>query len=379
MKTASIDVPHPDFELGVQRSALRYSICAPDTGLDRNTGLIFFIAGYGMETGGDYVESLLPYLANRHNCVAASVRYFGAELAAKARLRPMPDFFVKLAERHCVTLSAPRGADIDTIFQQTMGLLAQNGITALHADCRVALIAEEYNSMGVLPALDHLQVIHRLMKEHALDRRRLYVIGTSYGGYIASLMMKFAPSTLRMVIDNSGFSSAEDDLSSAMGALRVWVGGVAIRAMALRCWSPDPTAENYLSPARREIRSLFDPRHIYANTARVYAYHAAGDRVAPLQRKLTLRDVYSGRVHYDLQIIDEASLDGRIFKVLEHGMNASIRGLFDLSYEKYVAAGGALADYTDFDLDREIRFPCSAENYIFRYSRRDGVTARRES
>jgi hypothetical protein len=53
-----------------------------------------------------------------------------------------------------------------------------------------------------------------------------------------------------------------------------------------------------------------------------------------------------------------------------------MRGLFELSYEKYLADGGALADHTDFDLERERVFPCSGEDYVLCYARRDGVRAR---
>jgi pimeloyl-ACP methyl ester carboxylesterase len=375
MITASIAAPHPDIELGIERSPLSYFVCAPDAGLNRNTGLVVFIGGHGMDPGGGYVQSLLSYLANRHNCLAASVRYFGADLYSGARFAPMPDFFAQFAKHYGVTASVARGTDISGVVRQLAELLKQNGITAFHADCRVAVISDAYNSMGFLPALDHLQVIHRLLDEHALDRRRLYVIGTSYGGYIASLMTKLAPNTLRMVIDNSGYSSAEDDLPGLTGTYRIWVGDVAIGAHAVRCWSFDPSAANYFGDPRREIRSLLEARHVCANTARVYAYHTQADTVASLERKLPLRGIYAGRVAYDLQIVDEAALDGRVFKKLEHGMDASMRGLFDLSYEKYIVAGGACADHCDFDLEHEVVFPCSGEDYVLRYSRRDGVSA----
>jgi pimeloyl-ACP methyl ester carboxylesterase len=371
----TIEAPHPDIELGADRAPLRYLRRAPEAGIDGNTGLALFIAGYGMDPCGDYAQSLLSYLADRHNCVAVSVDYFGANFWTKCRLVPFPNFFVKLAEHYGVNVTVPGDLDVRQLLLSLAALLKQNGITRLNDECQLAAIFEEYNSMGFLPALDCLQVIHRELTEMPLDKRRLFLIGTSYGGYIAGMMAKLAPNTFRMVVDNSGFSSAEDDLDGVMGWSKIWVGGVTMAGRAVRAWSRDPASPTFFSPARREIRNLLNREHTYQNTARIYAYHAAVDTVASSEEKLRLRDVYDGRAFYDLSIIDESKLDGKLFKTLEHGMNASLRGLFDMSYEKYLAAGGVLADHTDFDLGREHVFPCPGEEYRLRYSAAGGVAA----
>ena len=371
----SIETPHADVELGVERSSLRYLSCAPDRGIDRHTGLIAYLAGYGMDPRGGYAQRLLPYLANRHNCVAVSVDYFGANLWQKSTLAPFPDFFTRLAEHYGIEITAPNDVDIMQLLLSLAELLRRNGITRLHDDCRLAAISSEYNSMGFLPALDTLQVIHYLLARMRLDKRRLFLIGTSYGGYIAELMAKLAPNTFRMVVDNSGFSSATDDLDGVMGLSKVVLGGVAMTGHALRAWSNDPTTTNFFSPARRQIRDLHHRRQVLANTARVYAYHAPRDGEASTEQKRRLREAYAGRVAFDLSVIDETQLDGRVFKTLDHGMHASLRGLFDLSYEKYLADGGALADHTDFDLALEHVFPCSGADYRLRYSPSAGVAA----
>ncbi len=375
MLLASIDAPHPDIELGVKRSALRYLVCAPDAGIDRDTGVVLYVGGYGMDPCNSYAESLLSHLANRYNCVAASVRYFGANLWTCARLVPLPDFFVKLTQHYGITVNVTRGVDMSQLLHSLGELLKHNGVSELHPECRLALVADEYNAMGFLPALDNLQVAHRLLSERRLNKRRLFVIGTSYGGYIAGMMAKLAPNTFRMVIDNSGFSSAEDDLPGVMGLSRGFIGGVSMNGYAARAWTDDPAAASFFSKPRREIRSLLERRHVYPNTARIYAYHAPRDTVAPTERKLGLRETYAGRVDYKLEIIDEARLDGRVFKTPKHGMDASMRGLFELSYEQYLRDGGALAEATDFDLEHALVFRCSGEDYELRFSRNAGVRA----
>ena len=78
---------------------------------------------------------------------------------------------------------------------------------------------------------------------------------------------------------------------------------------------------------------------------------------------------------YELDIIDQSKVDGRIFKDLSHGMHASMRGVFDLSYDKFLRDGGAIADDTDFDRESRYRFPCGCEDYIVSFSNSTSVKA----
>lgn len=375
LETGVIERPHPDIELGVQRTPLTYLFCAPATGISRDTGLILYFGGYGMNPQDGYTASLLTYLANRHNCVAATVDYFGARMiqGITGRIAPHPDFFAKLAQHYGISITAPKGMAIAEILANIAALLAQNGITQFHEECVVFNNADDYNSMGFLPALDGLQVVHRMLSELSLDKTRLFLLGTSYGGYIASLMAKLAPQTFRMVVDNSGFSSAEDDQPALLGWQKLFLNGVGMLCQNVRHWSLDPRETNFFSPARQAIRDLRRREHVFANTARLYAYHARTDRVAPTERKIELREAYRDRIAYDLAIIEEHDIDGRLFKNLTHGMNASLRGLFDLSAEKFQRDHGATADTTDFDRGAEYVFACGHEDYAVEFSTEYGV------
>ncbi len=144
---------------------------------------------------------------------------------------------------------------------------------------------------------------------------------------------------------------------------------------SVRHWSFEPRDANFFAPPRQAIRDLHRREHLFDNTARIYAYHAANDTLARTAHKVALRDTYKGRIAYELAIIDESQVDGRIFKNLRHGMNASMRGLFDVSHAKFIRDGGALADTTDFDLRSEYRFGCGEEDYVLRFSPEEGVRA----
>ena len=373
-----IDRPHPDIELGVPRTSLDYLVCAPDRGVNADTGLVLFFVGYGMEPCGRYVRSLLSYLANKHNCIAASVDYFGAALweSPKCRWIPRPDFFVNLKRFHGIEVSAPKGFDVKQLRDQLSIGLRQRGIARLDPACVFLLVSPEYHSMGFLPALDGIQVAHHLLGEFALNKRRLFAFGTSYGGYIGSVMAKLAPRSFRMVVDNSGFSSAEDDIWNVYGMSK-WYSpqGVAMNTLMTAAFSQNSKAANFFSAAHKHIRNLLNREHVYESSTRLYGYHSISDEVAPTAAKLGLRGVYAGKVPYELEVIDAAKIDGRVFKDLSHGLRASMRGLFDRSYDKFRRDGEALADETDFDLGSRYSFPSGAREYVVSFSRQEGVRA----
>ena len=373
----TIERPHPDIELGIKRASLTFSARLPAAGINAETGLVIYLGGYGMDPRDSYSQSLLTYLANTYNCVAATLDYFGVRLTPNiaTEIVPHPDFFTKLHQHYGVSITVPKGMGIDQVLAGVAGLLAQNGITHLHDECLLFNNSAEYNSMGFLPALDGLEVVHRLLQTQPLNRSRLFVLGTSYGAYIANIMAKLAPKTFRMIIDNSGFSSAEDDKAGVIGLQKLFVNGVSMLSLNVRRWSLDPRESNFFSAPRQAIRDLHRREHLIDNTARIYAYHAANDTLAPTARKIALRDVYRDRIAYELVVIDEGQIDGRIFKNMTHGMNASMRGIFDLSHTKFFRDGGALSDTTDFDLKSEHVFACGKEDYVLRFSLEDGVRA----
>src|SRR5579875_2304969 len=112
--SGAIERPHPDIELRVARGPLSYRACLPISGIDRETGLIIYLGGYGMDSRDGYTRSLLRHLANTYNCVAATLDYFGVRLLTPdiaTELVPHPDFFKKLHEHYGVAVTVPKGTD----------------------------------------------------------------------------------------------------------------------------------------------------------------------------------------------------------------------------------------------------------------------------
>lgn len=367
-------IPAPaDIENGVERAVLRYRFRIPDAGVGERTGLILYIPGYGFSIDDGYTGKLHSRLANTHDCVVATVDYFGSGLiAGRGVLAAAPDLFSCLERHHGIALGVPPEMPADVALMTAVMILERLGITNPHHECQAVVADNEYNSFGFIPALDHLQVTWHLLSRIPLDRSRLYVIGSSYGGYIASLLIKLAPATFRMVVDNCGFSGPEDDWSGVLGYSLRGINSVQITARSTRHWSRTPGPWHFGEPQwrLRSLREGWNP-----SRTQLYAYHAAEDRVASTGRKRALPTAIGARFPYDLRIIGPADIDGRIFKVPEHGLGASLSGLFDLSMERYLATAPHPSPETDFTLGGSVRYGFGTSTYWLSYSVEHGVEA----
>ena len=371
----TLDSPHPDIEHQIARPPLTYHLTLPEAGLSADTGLILAIEGYGSRPNSDYTVKLRRYLANKYDCLVATVGYFGQLLKYGGALVPAPDFFIKLAEHHGVSVAVPRGVNPSVLAAHLAEALAEGGLTELHPACKLLRHGSgEYQSFGLLPAIDHLQVLHDILGRYPVRRSRLYAFGTSYGGYIALLMGKYAPNTFRLIVDNSGFVHANTDLYGE-SLFRTQFGPLVVYCHEPIVWSIDPTSPRHFALSHALIRDLLVEEHRLPTDTRYFCAHYVGDTVAPFAEKAAFVGRQRRFTAVDLLAVTEADIDGSLFKEPMHGLRASLRQLFDRAHAAYVAAGGeeSAAETTDFDLGSLHIFRCGGRSYVFRYSAEAGV------
>jgi len=378
----TIDSPPPDIENGVTRRPLEVHVTVPDSGVGESTGLIVAIDGYGTHPGQTYArDKLRPYLAEKYDCVVIGVTYFGCLLKSKPETRPLPDFFTNLERAHGISVGLPRGVPVEVAVRGLCAMLAERGVARLDPSCRLlSRSGDEYHSFGFLPALDVLAAVNETLNRFPVDKRRLFVLGTSYGAHIALLLGKLAPRTFRMIVDNSGFCRAVVPHVYGHNEPR-WhhfqvVANVEVVTYEWSVWSPDPRSPRYFAPWHDDIRNLLIPEHRQPSRTRHYCYHFEDDDIAPTADKRRFRDLAEDIVPVELTVVRAEDLDGRLFKAPEHGMDASLRGLFDNAYGRYIRdTGGEAEPATDFDLDSRYRFACGPRTYTLSYSRQHGVAA----
>lgn len=351
---------------------MRYAVDLPPEGVGADTGLILFIHGFGSDYNDSYGNNLGPFLAKTYNCLVARVDYFGSCCHCGGRWVPTADFFVKLHQRFGLPASVLTAGSIDNMVVAALESLHQRGIREVPEDA-LFLQTMEYNSFGILPALDHLQVLHDLLRSFPIDRRRLFVLGTSYGGYIALLLNKLAPRTFRLIVDNSGFSSSEDSPASVYGFGSTQFHGVRIITKNVHGFSPSRDNAHFFAPAFAQIRELRDASHYFPSSTAIHCFHSRKDTVALAERKRQLVETLQPVRHCRLTLVDEPDLDGRTFKTLDHGMQASMRGVFDLAYQDWLSRQYPTENTTDFELDSTITLPCADKLYVAQFHAERGV------
>lgn len=375
-KKFSVQAPSdPEISIRV-RENLEYYITYPD-GYDESKkyGIVFCITGYGDDAASEYQSNKLrPYIADKYNMITVGVRYHN-DLRTSGQYifdidaiinwyELQPDYFKDRTNGNQL---------IEGIFQ----LLISRNIFSL--DSRLAIKTtgyHQYSSFGFMPAIDHLTVLFDIIQKHNIDKRNIIAFGTSYGGYIASLMAKYAPNTFSLIIDNSGFCVAQ--MQEIFGGLIGGVGGSFPKVINNRRyeipfttntpWSLDETSNYYFSDANKQIRNLLIEEHRTPSSTIYCCYHSENDTLATIDLKDKMYNILRKYNLTYYKRVQEKDVDGKLFKNSLHGMNASLREMFDVSIEKYKEFNQAKEDETDFDRDIVYGFPCSNKLYNFSYT-----------
>lgn len=376
--TSKYSLPAPaDPEMDVKvRETLDYYVTLPARfEPSRPYGLVFCIPGWGDSADSEYQSNKLrPYVADTYNFIVVGVRYHND-------IRSTGNFNVNL-DSICDWYQLPPDyfksvADSTQIIDRLFDLMVARKTKSL--DTRLAFKTQsihKYSSFGFMPAIDHLNVLFDVIQKFNIDKSNIIAFGTSYGGYIACLMAKYAPHTFSLVIENSGFSISL--LEEVFGGKVGGVGASIPRYIENRryeipiiqdtLWSLDEMSPYYFSDAHKAIRNLLLKDHRTPSSTVYCCYHSTRDTLAPIEIKDKMCEVLKefNLVHY--LRVEEKDIDGVLFKTTDHGMDASLSRLFDLSLEKFKAIKSSKRNRTDYDEDVSYGFPCHDRIYYFIYS-----------
>lgn len=369
--------PHPDIELGFERKELEYFLTFPDKPINQDTGLILAIPGFGDRADSDYQRNKLrPYLAGKYNCLVAGVNYFGIGIKG-----PKRGFNYITAENlpalidHIYGIS-PGSYMVNTVLRTDLlaETLKQKGIKRLDTLCRLirTYAGGEYQSFGFLPAVDCLAVVGDVFRRYGINRKKIVAFGSSYGGYIALLLGKFAPKTFSRIIDNSGFVKVcLSDVAGKefMSHEHILIDGVGFPYAEDTPWTIiDDASPNYFSDDCKSIRSVIKENHVMESDAKYCIFHSENDQLVKVQEKRQLvRLLESKSISVYYKEVNKNDIDGKVFKTLDHGMEASLRGLFDLAAGVCNNDLHKSTDTNDFDLNSTYTYDCGGKSYTFSF------------
>lgn len=358
-----------DFELQRPRTApVSYVVDFPD---GPAAGLAFLIPGFGGDTDADYAQALRRHVVERHGLAAVSVRYHchSARPANGAGLSIDPRdgvFLVGLAAMNGVELGDPR--DIVDVIRR---------LSAANVECEIRATLEpardEYQNFGIVQAMDHLTVLGDLVEQGVtFDRSRIIAMGSSHGGYIAHMIAKIAPRTLALVIDNSAYVQPPMEFLGRPTSIEyadAVAPGITAFCRVRSGWSHDNRqAPDFYDRNRDLVRDLGYPPHLAAAHAlgeggpAFRMVIAATDDISPPDIKSRQAAAHRATgFDSQLAVIGEAELDGRVFKRLIHGLDASLAGLFDMAAPALAPREGPI----DLEARSVVEYACVDSTYRF--------------
>lgn len=368
----------PEINLKVRDNLDYYLTFPTEYDESKSYGLVFCITGYGDSAESEYqANKLRPYISDKYNMITVGVRYHNDlrinNNESTVQLQDISNWYGLDSNYFKDVINGQQ------IIDKLFNLLVSRKIFSL--DPRLAIkqsAYHQYSSFGFMPAIEHLTVLFDIIERYNIDKQNIIAFGTSYGGYIASLMAKYAPNTFSLVIDNSGFCVAQ--LQEIFGGIVGGVGGAMVRYennkryelpfVTNTLWSLDETSNYYFSDANKQIRNLLIEDHRTPSSTVYCCYHSNKDTIAPINLK---DEMYNLLKKYNVTYykrVEDKDVDGKLFKNSSHGMNASLRKMFDISIEKYKELNHIKEDDIDFDRNVVYGFPCSNKVYNFSYTNR---------
>lgn len=369
--------PHPDIELGFGRNKLEYFLSFPESGVNADTGVILVIPGFGDWAASDYQkDKLRPYLANKYNCIAVGVNYFGIGVKIVRNLRTGENFLECIEKIYGVRPNQyviNENVRIDILFK----ILKEKGVKKIDHRCYLLHDAynggyREYQSFGFLPAIDHLNVLGEILKRYNINKRKIIAFGSSYGGYIALLLGKFAPNTFSVIIDNSGYVKSQ--LNEIADRELLIPHSFSTRDLQVYHFEDNPwtifdkASPFFFSDSCKCIRSLQCEEHIKGSKTRYYIFHSERDKIIPIAEKDMFVDMLRKHNTVNYFKVNEQNMDGSVFKNLDHAMKASLRGIFDLVSDFDDNGLEKDTDLTDFDLNSVYTYNCGEKSYVFSFN-----------
>ncbi|MBB6430162.1 DUF2920 family protein [Algisphaera agarilytica] len=352
----------PDVELGLPRAKpLRYDVAWPEA-RDNNQlpGLLLLIPGFGQDNDDGYLRAFREWVAEQFGMGCVTVSYHGIHNRPQQGAERLfaQDDLIRLAhfcQDHGIAWPQPPEVPdlmqfmgrLDHMHNQRNAQAQAQGqpLQTIILTCGLRSPDGPIN-LGLPQALDHLAALHDLHQHHPFDPANVIALGSSHGGYLAGLINKLAPNTLRAVFDNSAYAALPlryvDSRTANAGPDFFENHSPTFRFayFVASGWSLDPQADNAYHDDARRLRDLAHPAHLdtsYADVSRPAALrcvHAPNDIIAPTDEKQAYVEALQKRgLDATMKIFTQADIDGRYVKSLDHGLGLSLRTFFQTQLE----------------------------------------------
>lgn len=329
----------------------------PDGGINSDTGILLFIAGFGGNTSSNVYKKMRNEFADRYNLVTIQCDYFGWEFMQQPDRIVVPNFDINqikqvFSNEEIKKIYVNSKLDFDEFLKSAM---KYDLSVKVNADLSGETL-EEFNDMGIMQAVDNITAILRVMSilydnKYEFNAKKVIAYGHSHGAYLSYLCNAFAPSLFSLIIDNSAWIYPEYLKSNRYLIQK-------INKLTLN------VEFDYLVKKFNIDEELLSLQYIYSNfknTCGIICYHGTTDNLISSFEKSKFCEIIENCEYNEISLKE---VDNEIFKSTNHGLDADFLKLFDFVYNK---VNKDFQKSNFIDLQNDVIIKTSNGEYLINY------------
>jgi hypothetical protein len=299
----------------------------PDRGINEETGILLFIAGYVGNAESNIYKKMRRESADKYNLVTVQCDYFGCEFMQGTKRVTIPEFDIGILNKifskdEIDEIYCKDKLDFDKLIQVGRKYDFTLNVKEDLSDENL----ENFNDMGIMQALDNITAVLRVMSiiyenEFEFNTKKVILYGHSHGAYLGYLCNRFCPGLFSNIVDNSAWVYPE------------YLSGIRCEFYNLGKLKLEIGFE-YLAAKLNFDNEIYDLNYLYnnfENNCNIVSYHGDMDELVSSHDKKEFCKKIPKCVYNE---ITENNVDGSVFKSTEHGLGANFINLFAYTYDK---------------------------------------------
>jgi len=351
---------HPSIYQCEQRE-LKLYFCEPDQGVNKETGLLLLIPGFGANSSSKVYRKMRSAFADNYNLVTIQCDYFGNDFM-QDNIYPikLTTDFNKISN----VLARDELMQIYNSQNRTINLqnMAKYDIN-IEGYAQLSETLANFNDMGIMQALDNISavlIVIAILRDNKLtfNSKKVILYGHSHGAYLAYLCNALAPNLFTFLIDNSAWL-----FPAYLKGIRGYILNIGKFTLIIKF--------EYLANKEylydEELLDLVLLYKQFLNQCVIICYHGNTDKLISHKDKKTFGESVNNFIYNE---ISNNNIDGEIFKSTNHGLDADFLKLFDYTMNKYIINDTNISTHSEpcfIDLPT-VTLKTQKHNYIVDYS-----------
>jgi len=197
---------HPSIYKAAERK-LKVYFCEPEQGINKNTGIILLIPGFGANSSSNVYKKMRREFADKYNLITVQCDFFGFEFLQNV------DYFMRNYKVDVQINNKFFRFNSDTVMD-IFKLLHTSQVQGLTIEGKVRDLSETADyccDMCVMQALDNITAVLTVISiieenGYEWDKKNVILYGTSHGSYISYVCNAFAPFLFTLLVDCSAYT-----------------------------------------------------------------------------------------------------------------------------------------------------------------------------